>query len=536
MIELAARGIVLLVTSMVVSTSLARAQQAEPSEREAMYYRYLEFASYVKGGSIEPYWMVDGSSFWYAEGAPENTVIWRVDPNANTKTTLFDTVRLRQALTALLGHEPPYQGLPFAEFSFVEGEKAIKFTVENKDFILQLDNYTITPLPPQSEEERTRHIPQVVWRDVAGRSRLWEVLSPNSSWFAGVRDNNLWLRATNEDRSVQMTVDGIEDYGWSITGAKWSPDGSKVALQKRDYREVPKIPIVHWLMPTVDVERVPMRSGFSRTKAGGPLPRAELYVIDVETRQQVRVDTGEEPDQHVFSVTWRRDGCELLFLRASRMLNKLDLMGADPNTGAARVILTETQETFVGQYMFSELEESKRFMWMSERDGWNHIYLYDMDGNLIRRLTEGGFPVLRIEAVDETGGWLYFTAHAERRLYDTHLYRIDLEGNNFTRLTEGMGGHFIRFAPSQQFFLDTHSNTDRSPTVELRRADGTLLQVLSKAKIDELVNELKWTPPEEFVVKAADGKTDLYGVLYKPYDFDRERKYPVIEYIYAGPQ
>ena len=536
MIGLTGRDIVLLVTCIVVSTSLARAGEPTPSEREAMYYRYLEFPSYVKGGSIEPHWMADGSSFWYAEGAPDNTVIWKVDPNANTKTALFDTARLRQALTDLLGHESPYNGVPFKEFAFVEGEKAVKFTVKDREFSLQLGTYTITPLPLQSEEERTRRIPQVVWRDVAGRSRLWEVLSPDSSWFAGVRDNNLWLRATNEDRSVQMTVDGIEDYGWSVAGAKWSPDGSKLALQKRDYREVPKIPIVHWLKPTVDVEWVPMRSGFSRTKAGGPLPKAELYVIDVETGQQVRVDTGEEPDQHLFSVTWRRDGSELLFLRASRTFNKLDLMGADPNTGATRVILTETQETFVGQYMFSELEESKGFMWMSERDGWNHVYLYDMAGNLIRRLTEGEFPVLRIEAVDEKGGWVYFTAHAEKRLYDTHLYRVNLEGRGFTRLTEGTGQHAIRFAPSQQFFLDTHSSIDRPPTVELRRADGTLLQTLSRANIDALREELKWSPPEEFVVKAADGKTDLYGVLYKPYDFDRERKYPVIEYIYAGPQ
>src|SRR3990167_360290 len=121
-----------------------------------MYSRYLEFPSYVKGGSIQPHWMADGSSFWYAEGAPANTVVYKVDPAANTKAPLFDTARLRRALTPLLGHEPPYQGLPFAEIAFVDGEKAVQFTVENKEFVLQLATYTITHPPVISEEEKSR--------------------------------------------------------------------------------------------------------------------------------------------------------------------------------------------------------------------------------------------------------------------------------------------------------------------------------------------------------------------------------------------
>jgi dipeptidyl aminopeptidase/acylaminoacyl peptidase len=136
--------------------------------------------------------------------------------------------------------------------------------------------------------------------------------------------------------------------------------------------------------------------------------------------------------------------------------------------------------------------------------------------------------------VDEEAGWIYFYAQAEKHPYDFHLYRVNLDGKGFTRLTEAPGQHEIQFAPSNAFFLDTHSSVDRTPVVELRRADGTLLQVLSKADTDALV-ELKWSPPEEFVVKAADGKTDLYGILYKPYDFDPNKKYPVIEHIYISP-
>jgi len=521
------------------------AREAEQSEREAMYYRYLEFPSYVQGGSIEPHWMADGNSFWYGEGAPDNTVIWKVDPKKNTKVPLFDTTRLRQALTPLLGHELPYQGLPFDKFTFVDGEKAVKFSVEGKEFILRLDTYTITRLPALEEEEKVRLVPQIILKDPAGHPVLMELFSPNRRWLAGVREYNLWLRSTYDGRSVQITTDGVKDYEWDIQrqGARWSPDSFKLAVKKLNYRKVPKIPVVHWLQPTAEVDWVRPESSFTTTEAGAPLPVIELFVVDILSKRQVRIDTGKELDQHLHIVGWWRDGSELLFLRANRELKTVELMAADPVNGSTRVVLTETQKTFVSgiglfyavESMFSQLEDEKKFIWMSERSGWYHLYLYDRDGNLIRQLTKGDFPVVSIEAVDEKAGWVYFTAHGERkRPYDTHLYRVSLEGKEFTRLTEGTGRHDIQVSPSNAFFLDTHSSIDRPPAVELRRADGALLQTLSKASVDAL-KELQWIPPEEFVVKAADGKTALYGALYKPYDFDPNKKYPVIEVIYAGP-
>ena len=531
----------LVVLCLAVIAPLVRAQESEQSEREAMYYRYLEFASYVKGGSIEPHWMADGSSFWYAEGAPAHTVIWKIDSKANSKIPLFDTARVHEALTPLLGHEPPYQGLPFEEFTFVDdGEKAVKFAVEDKEFILQLDTYSITRVPALSKEERSRLVPQ-----------QGEVPSPDGRWFAFIRDYNLWLRSTTDGRSVQLTTDGIEDYkwgwgeriGWTIgPWPKWSPDSFKLAIAKLDSRQVPKRPVVHWLKPVEEVEWVLF------PRAGGPFPQTELFIVDILAKRQVRVDIGEEPDQYIYLLGWRPDGSELLFLRRDRLYRKLDLMAADPATGSARVVVTETQKTFVGSHFnanrgFTLLEDGKRFIWMSERDGWNHLYLYDIDGNLIRRLTEGSFPVSGLNnqrwlvAVDEEAGWVYFTAYGDRqRPYDTHLYRVNLEGKEFTRLTQATGWHGIQFSPSKEFFLDTHSTPARPLVVELRRADGTLLQTLSRANIDALKEELQWSPPEEFVVKAADGKTDLYGLLYKPYDFDPNKKYPVIDWIYAGAQ
>jgi len=340
---------------------------------------------------------------------------------------------------------------------------------------------------------------------------------------------------------MQITTDGITDDEWDVEEAKWSPDSLHLAVKKVDSRTVPSMPIVHWLKPQEEVEWI------HYSRAGEPIPRIELYIIDIVSKKQVRVDAGNEADQYLRLLGWRSDGSELLFCRMNREFTKLDLLSSNPATGSTRVVLTETRRTFlVGlDFMYADWAEwgrsftsvgdGRKFVWMSERDEWNHLYLYDLGGNLLGRLTEGSFPVVRTEAVDEKAQWVYFTAHGNRqRPYDTHLYRVSLAGRGFRQLTEEPGVHRILFAPSKEFFLDTHSTVDRPPAVALRRADGTLLQTLSSANGDAL-SDLKWKPPEEFVVKAADGKTDLYGVFYKPYDFDPNRKYPVIEVIYAGP-
>ena len=207
------------------------------------------------------------------------------------------------------------------------------------------------------------------------------------------------------------------------------------------------------------------------------------------------------------------------------------------------MVLEETQPTFIKgigttpswRALARPLSDGERFLWISERDGWDHIYLYGMDGRLIRRLTEGEWPVLGIVHVDEAAGHVYFTGHMEdERPYDTHLYRVSLDGGDVVRVTEGEGQHSATVSPSGAYIVDTHSSTSRPPRTEVRTSDGEFVYVVTEADVSAL-DELGWIPPEEFVVKAADGETDLYGVIYKPHDFDPDRKYPVIDYIYNGP-
>jgi dipeptidyl aminopeptidase/acylaminoacyl peptidase len=532
-----------MLTLALTTAAFAAAGDDAVSLREEMYHRYLELPSLIRGGSIEPHWLPDGGRFWYAEGVPDRTVIYQIDPVTNSKQPLFDIERVRQALTPLLGHEPPYQGLPFADFTFTDDGASVQFQLAGRRFLLRLADHVISPLPSLTPEERDRLVPRIIRRShYPGFPPVQELLSPDQRWFLLEKDCNLYLRSTFDGRIEPLTEDGSEDYLWRIkqddmwNAALWSPSGAHLVAIKEDRRGVLRTPIVHWLKANEEVEWVP------RTKAGGPLPQTELHVIDVFSRRRVRIDTGTQPDQYLHTVGWLPDGSELIYLSADRDFKQLRVMAADPSTGATRLVLVESQPTFVKDLSINPawdelatlLGTSRRLIWISERDGWDHLYLYDLQGRLRRRLTSGDFPVLGVIKVDEEDGWVYFTAHAEENLYDTHLYRVSLDGGEITRLTEAPGQHRISFAPSGDYFLDSHSSVERPPRVELRAADGRLLQVLSTADVSAL-SELHWRPPEPFVVKAADGITDLYGLLCKPWDFDPERRYPVIEKIYAGP-
>ena len=529
-----------LVTGFALLLSASFAQNSAQSEQEEMYQRYLELGSYVKGGEVEPHWMADGSSFWYADGAPTDTVIWAVDPEANTKEPLFDSARLRKVLAGQLGHEQPYKGLPFDTFTFTDqGETTVMFSVEGKKFLLSMDDYAVTTAPDSPKREKRLVEPQMTRKGDKDYPDLYEVRSPDGKWFVGLRDHNLWLRSADDGHLVQLTTNGVENYEWGslpwVFAPAWSPDSLKLAVTRRDFRDVPKIPVVRYLKPGEEVQWVPYPF-----KEGMAIERHELYVIDILSKRQVKIEAAEAPYAQIWNVDWLPGG-QLLFRESDRYRRHFRLAAVDSKTGAARAIISESTQAALSPWVppMTFLDDGKRFIWRSNRDGWHHLYLYGTDGNLIRRLTEGEFPVFRVVAVDQKDGWVYLIAGTDRRRpYDTHLHRVRLDGSGFRTLTESPGqhdglAHQVKFSPDKRFFLDSHSSPSRPPSVDLRRADGTLLQTLSKANIDAL-DELSWGAPEEFVVKAADGATDLYGVLYKPHDLDPKKSYPVIQMI-EGP-
>ena len=521
-------------------------------EREAAYQRHLDFGSLIEGGSITPNWMPDGNSFWYAEGGPQHTVIHRVDPIAGTVEELFDTPRLRAALTEALGHEPAGLGVPFRQLSFA-GDSSVQFTVAGQTFVLNLDTYAVERRRAPSSlslvsylvSETERATPKTFVREVfqgLGPRPYPERLSPDGQWFVGLDNHNLMLRATVDGRVVPLTDDGNEFEQWDVETTlwnPWSPDAQRLVVARIDSRGMPRIPTIKWLKPLEEAEFIPTML------AGGELYDTRLHILDLHTRTPMPVEQDTTADYYYRVLTWLPDGSEVVFARYNRVMSRVDIQAADAATGAVRTLATETSETFVTHHHdtvwgsrtgFWLLPDASGFILASERDGWRHLYLYDLDGDPIRRLTEGDFPVESVVSVDQENGWVYFTAQTDpERPYDLHLNRVTLDGTDWSQLTEGKGRHTVAMAPSHGYFVDTYSSVDTPPRTVLRRADGDLVRTLGEADISRL-REVGWTPPREVVVKAADGETDLWVTMYFPSDFNPARRYPVVEYIYGGPQ
>jgi len=418
------------------------------------------------------------------------------------------------------------------EFRVQEGEAQVRYQVNP-------EQAQITRLPsPEAESTGSQESLASSAESAAPRTFPWllgnplaESLSPDGKWFLGVQDFNLYLRSTEDGTLQMLTQDGDAAHSYDALGVRWSLDGKYLAARKVFIGEMLPLPVMHWLTKPETLETV----RFAR--AGDPAWKNELFVIDCETKTSLQIETGSISADYINIVDFLPS--EIVFAVSDRLCKQLDLMAGDLQSGKGRLILSEKQPCF-HNYQFFEplpitpLSDGQHFIWVSERDGWSHLYLYDLMGKQQVQLTHGEFPVHQVVAVDEENGWVYFSALAEKQLYDLHLYRVRLDGSEFMRLTAASGMHEIQFSPSKRYFLDTHSTVDRPLATELRSADGTLIQELVRMDITPLL-AAGWQQPEEFWVKALDGETDLRGVLYKPANFDPSTRYPVLEYIYGGP-
>ena len=331
----------------------------------------------------------------------------------------------------------------------------------------------------------------------------------------------------------RLTLPGAQDYGWGVAPNAWNRGHGLFVAVRTDNRKIHRVPIVDYSSAIEKVTYAPY------PKTGTALPVTELHMVDpaAGVARPVKLDT---KDASVWFLGWRPTVSEAIVMRLSRTGKRLDLFAIEA-TGATRLLaFDERPETFVGALDFTTsdwpwqvipLPDGSGFLWMSERDGWRHVYHYGYDGVVKKKVTTGAFPVHRMVHVDSTRRQIYVLASADaERPYDRHVYRVALDGTGFTALTSTPGQHEPVFSSSSNFFTDTYSSLAEPQTVELRRNDGTLVKRLGQASTVP-----GYTPPEPFRVKASDGTTDLYGVLYKPADFDATKQYPVIDYIYAGP-
>jgi len=515
--------------------------------------RYL---SGIRGGTVRPVFTADGDAFCYLDGDPDVATVWQVDIASGDRQALFDTQRLRKSVETAVRHPVP-TGVPFTSFEFA-GPDTIRFSLPRQASGLldpgpisvispdmatwlidvNIETYAVTIAPPALQLQRRRATPRNVRKGLlASDPGPYEVISPDGAWLLGEANHNLSVRAVVDDRVEVITQGGEQDNGYNCLGALWSPNAEYVAATHANLRACDRIPVVNWLKPTESVDTHPM------VRTGGRLGTTTPVVVNVRSRVTLRVDLPGEPDQFVHPAGWRKDGTEAYFLTMPRTHRYLRLHAVDIATGTSRVVAEETQDTFIigirAIDRFAKeliLDDDKRVLWFSERDGYRHLYLYSTAGVELGQVTSGDFEVLKVVGVDLDREAVWFVAHSDLdRPYDVRLCSAKLDGTGFTQLTSATGVHAPILVPAKTHFLDTHSDLDRPPATDLVTVDGEVVRTITTADVAG-VDELGLAPPEPFTVTAADGETILHGVLYKPPGFDPSKKYPVIEEIYGGPQ
>jgi dipeptidyl-peptidase-4 len=539
-------GLPTIVCILLVSGASASAQQAPDPTPEARYERFLDWSRLVQSSVTALAYTPDHTRLWYSVVESDTIGTYSLNLQSGQVQPLFDVDRLRSAIASALERDLPGRGTPFGRFAFVDGSSdRITFSLERRRWILNLTSYDVHEVEHSEDGALDRVRPEVLRKGPFGRPDIVEVPSPDGTRIATIIDHDAAVRDALSGETKQITFDGTHDHRWGYDGiarsgwAWWSPDGQQLALRNVDYQGVDSIPLVRWLEnpPRIDWIRSP-----HNVRSGQTLPREGLGVWDAESNRLVRLDTGDPTDAYLRVLGWRADGSELIVLRVTRDYRTLQLLASDPRTGRSRPVVSEQFETcfstplwFLSLRRYWPLSDGKRFIWRAERDGWGHLYLYDFDRGLVARLTSGAFQVDDVVGIDEKNGWVYFGARTDSaRPYDVHIHRVRLDGLEFTRLTQKPGRYGAELTPDSTH-VELWRRTVNAPTeLEIRRGDGTLVHTMPAADITQL-RAAGWIPPEEFVVKAADGVTDLWGVLYKPADFDPSRKYPLIEMIYGGP-
>lgn len=424
------------------------------------------------------------------------------------------------------------------EFVLINAKNGDKTTASSQEELLK--NVSIKT----SEEPKT------------GRN---EVLSPDKKKVVYIKDWNLWMRSLETGEETQLTTDGIENYGYATDNAGWrksdkpivlwSPDSKKIATFQQDQRHVSDMFLVE-----TKVGEPKLQSWKYPIPEDEDIIRIKRVIIEVDDPKVIPLQLPPDPRRGTLcddiSCTgsfddnyWNEDATKLAFVSTSRDHKEAELRVADAKTGAVKDILEEVVKTQYesgqGSVNWRYLPKSNEIIWYSERDNWGHLYLYDLNtGKLKNEITKGDFVVTQLLDVDEKNRVLYFEAQGReqgRDPYYSHLYRVDFSGKNLKLLTPEDANHNVYLDSGSDYFIDNYSTPTEPPVAVLRNKTGKLIKTLETADITRL-NAMGWQAPKQITVKSANGKWDLYGLMFTPTDLDETKKYPIVNYVYPGPQ
>ena len=530
----------------------------------------------IYSAGVQPRWIGETDSLWYNYRDRNGSRFTLVLPSTRSKVPLFDHVRLAAALAEM--HRRPYEpaNLTFTTLNFTKDHRRIRFTVDTVRYEWHLTNQTLTSIGrpsrdtvPTDEERDARE--NVRQRFGGGRGRIpdFRNFSPDSTAFVFARDHNLYIVEVGASDTTQITTDGQKNYSFGFrdstqiqqqqqqqddddeddreeqnsrsrdprvrANVTWATDSRAFAVTRNDARKVKELYLVNVL-----AEPRPTLRSYSYAMPGEEnVPQVELFVHRRGEPGLTPVDVKRWKDQRLLHIHWTVGTDKLRLVRRDRLQRNLELIEVELATGTITPLLYESVEnSFLETQPVRYTKGGGDMIWWSERSGFGHYYLYDHNGKLKRPLTSGSWRAEQIAQIDTVRGVIYIQGVGREENEDPyyrHLYRVNADGSGFALIDPGNYNHTSTVSPTKKYVVDTYSRVDVPPKSVLRDAFGREVMQLEEMDISRLV-EMGWRAPERFVVKADDGVTDIYGNMWKPFDFDSTRAYPIIAHVYPGPQ
>lgn len=542
--------------------------------------------------SVDPHWLKQSNKFWYVYETSEGKQWMIVDPTKNEKKQMFDKEQLAAALTKIVKDPFDAQHLPIDSLKFIKDENWIQFEIKST---IDIDKPGATKKDAKPEKIKkvfyfeynlnTAQLNELVDFKKPKRKPNWANMAPDQSKVVFGRNNNLYFMdkanyekalVNEEDSTIvetAITKDGVQNFGWHSDGGEtnvdaeknknkrkpvfgyWSENSKQLAIVKVDNRKVKDL----WVINSIADPRPTLETYKYWMPGEKEAPVDHLMIVDMVNYTNKEINVSQYKDQDIAMwnksaavnsrddefrpMIWLGTNDQLYLTRTSRDLKKIDQCVVNTITGEVRVLVAESMNTSIEIKKPELIKNGAELIEWSERDGWAHLYLYDGLGKLKNQITQGAWHVEEVIGVDETKRVVYFTANGKESLagggkedpYYMHLYKINLDGTGLQLLNAGNFDHSVSLNDNNSYFVNNASRVNTTPVSTLHSADGRKIMDLETADLRSLF-ATGYKFPETFKVKADDGITDLYGVMYKPYDFDSTKKYPIIEYVYPGPQ
>ncbi len=548
--------------ALLVLSALALAGGAHAQERrqftaadydQAARYLAQNLNGTVVGGTVNATWLPD-NRFTYRSQTPDGVEFVLVNPGRRTRVPAFDHAKLAATLSQATGGSYTAQELPFQSIELSADASMVSFDVGNGRWSCDVKGTKCSDVGEARGGGFGRG-GRGGGRGGFGGGRgggVAGVTSPDGKRMAYIKDWNLWVRDVATGQERQLTTDGVENFGYATDNAGWagstrpillwSPDSKKIATQQQDERNVGDMYLVR-----TEVGHPELRAWKYPLPGDSVVAMVQRVIIDVDAAKVVRLQMAADYHRATLGdnlsmndYNWSPDGSQLALVSTSRDHKQAIFRVADAGTGAVRTVFEETVPTqFESRTGWRVLWPTNEVIWYSQRDDWGQLYLYDLNtGQLKNKITTGEGPVTQIERIDEKSRTIWFGANGRepgQDPYFTHFYKSGLDGRNYVSLTPDDGTHSIDISPSGRYLIDTYSSPDKPPVSTLRDASGKLVMPLEKADISKLL-ATGWKPPTRITVKAADGTTDIYGLMWVPTNLDPSKKYPIINNAYPGPQ